>query len=60
MAGSTWYACKHPERPMDPFVVWHYHGCRSCRVAASALRMRNPDDQHVQWLNTVMEEEGVC
>jgi hypothetical protein len=49
--GTCWHACDHPERPPDPYVMWHCDPCRGCRVAAAALLMRYPDDPHVQWLN---------
>lgn len=22
----AWFACEHPERPTDPWVLWHYAG----------------------------------
>lgn len=51
---TGWFACEHPEKPTDGFVLWHYdrdaEPCHGCQIAASALLMRHPDDTHVQWL----------
>lgn len=50
-----WFACEHPERPPDPYVLWHYAPTkdiwyRGGKVAAEALSRRYADDSHVTWL----------
>lgn len=47
---TTWFACEEPERPPDPYVVWHYHSCRGCLVKIEAQERRFPDDSHVRLL----------
>lgn len=49
-----WVRCEFPERPTDPYVLWHYEDCLGCRVAAEALARQFPDDTHVAWLNQMM------
>lgn len=40
----SWYPCEHPERPNDPFIVWHESECVGCHIAAVATVRRHPDD----------------
>lgn len=35
MDARLWYACEQAERPPDPFVVWHYRGCKPCSWKAT-------------------------
>jgi hypothetical protein len=51
---DVWLACSEPERPTDPWVIWHYEGCRACRIKAALLARLHPDDPHVAWLNDRM------
>lgn len=48
--GPGWFACHQPQRPVDPWVRWHYGWCRPCAERAAALREAFPGDRHVQWL----------
>lgn len=52
---AAWFACEEPERPTDPYVVWHYgfnlgSWCLACHVKADALARQHPDDGSVAWL----------
>jgi hypothetical protein len=53
MSAESWFACEEPERPTDPYVLWHYavgDDCAGCRLKAKLLLIQRPDDTHVQWL----------
>ncbi len=54
MNGDLWYACEQPERPTDPYVIWHYREpektCRGCQFKAMLVLRQYPDDPHVDVL----------
>ena len=58
---TGWFPCENPERPTDANVLWHYDGrdCLGCRVTAKALKLRDPDDPHVDWLADMMGVKDV-
>ncbi len=35
MGADLWFACEQAERPPDPFVMWHYDGCKACSWKAT-------------------------
>jgi hypothetical protein len=37
-----WYACDEPERPTDPYVLWHYDDCEACLIKARAVSIMHP------------------
>lgn len=49
-----WWACEQLERPPDPYVMWHYVDCPTCRFKADIQAQRFPDDGHVKWLIGMM------
>ena len=55
MDAEFWYACEQPERPPDPYVLWHYDDprtgpCAGCAFKAHVQSMRFPESTHVEWL----------
>lgn len=38
---DLWWACVHPERPPDAFVMWHYHDCKICGWKAAFTIQQN-------------------
>lgn len=50
-----WWACHQPERPPDPYVMWHYRDCPACKVKIAAVAMQHGDDPHVLHLNDLMQ-----
>jgi hypothetical protein len=50
----SWYACEHPERPTDSWVLWHQEDCRACAVKAwvtvEEVRREGPTLYGGQWL----------
>lgn len=41
---GPWYACSEPERPTDPYVVWHYDDCPACRIKAQVVLNKMQQD----------------
>lgn len=37
---GLWFACSEPERPPDPFVMWHYRDCKGCGWKAAMTIQR--------------------
>lgn len=56
---GLWFACEQPERPTDPFVMFHYDGCRACRLVVDMLVRMHPDDSHVAWLDRRTDPDAV-
>lgn len=51
---GEWYACEHPERPMDDD-CWYIASCKKCRFVARAhLRMHGDCNGEVQELQTTV------
>lgn len=53
-----WFACSAPEKPTDPYVIWHYNGCNACRLKAQAVARMHPDIPRLQIMAGLLAEDG--
>jgi|JI10StandDraft_1071094.scaffolds.fasta_scaffold1102419_2 hypothetical protein len=44
MHSRLWFACEHPERENDAWILWHSHNCRGCALKAEATKRIYFDD----------------
>ena len=58
--GPWWFACDHPERPADEWIIWIYE-CDACTLALVAAAEAQPDRRvderthdHRIWLVTTI------